>query len=804
MKKYIIIILLGLISIEAANAFDIKYNRKQYGIYGDAIFIDQKMNFSHLPGYVSCAPNFINGSGNGFEIGCLFEYPISKLLFVSARAGFEKYHTTAKADESFEYIYGNETYKGLIQHKLEAKWSNIPMEITLGLRPVEGLILSTGFHFALPLSPTFSQKEILQQPQDFGTFENGLRERNVIKDADIPNYIKPIVNCLFRLSYEFPLTRSGSLRFAPEISLNLPLTPVLSDYDWHDRSVRAGAAIKFAPVKMGHLFLDLAGDSIVYFNYLRSCAGESYKMPSRTAIVYPVLQSNTPIKKWEFTVSARSGQTVYSKSGQGELPKMFEFPAFTELEKQTAKYSSYTMLLKVENKSGQQEEVRKFLQRNYRPVNLFSNLNVYALDENNRRLEDHFKIQVKRRTETSFSPLLNYVFFETNQSNLPIRYIQNTIRDKSEFTENGLKYQDVLTVYHQILDIVGYRMRKFANTSLTLRGCVSALNSELGDTTLALNRARTVQRYLTNLWHIDESRIEIVVDTAHQCLPDSPSMPGEENHYVESAEENQRVEIIPNVGSEVLLEPVIIVDSAVSIQPKQIVLKPEVNTTGQNVQWSYSFEQKDNILYTKMGAGIPDSQIVDITELKDKIKSNAGNPVYKFAITDEYGQNCSDTGEIAINNIEIDSLINKYILILFDYESFRLGSANLETLDRVKRAIDDNSRVEITGYTDALGDSKRNMLLSKKRAYNTSVQLFNLGADENPEGLLKVASPAVLENRLYRMGDADINKTNVIFSVYGIGEHDLLYPNDTPEGRFYCRTVTITVAKAKNSGLINK
>ena len=86
------------------------------------------------------------------------------------------------------------------------------------------------------------------------------------------------------------------------------------------------------------------------------------------------------------------------------------------------------------------------------------------------------------------------------------------------------------------------------------------------------------------------------------------------------------------------------------------------------------------------------------------------------------------------------------------------GMTNREIVALIKSRIKPESEIEIIGYTDRTGDAEYNRSLSARRAEAA----FN-----------------------------SINRKDATFK--GIGEDILLYDNNTPEGRFYCRTVEITV-----------
>ena len=106
-----------------------------------------------------------------------------------------------------------------------------------------------------------------------------------------------------------------------------------------------------------------------------------------------------------------------------------------------------------------------------------------------------------------------------------------------------------------------------------------------------------------------------------------------------------------------------------------------------------------------------------------------------------------------------DKEFEYYSLILFDYGKSELGSEHRKVVDFIKQRISQDSKVFIYGFTDSMGDENINRRISDNRAISVLKRL-------------------------------NIN-SNV--TVEGKGESELLYDNDTPEGRFYCRTVTINI-----------
>ena len=122
---------------------------------------------------------------------------------------------------------------------------------------------------------------------------------------------------------------------------------------------------------------------------------------------------------------------------------------------------------------------------------------------------------------------------------------------------------------------------------------------------------------------------------------------------------------------------------------------------------------------------------------------------------------------VSINRITVDSKRNEnhkdteyeqYSLILFAFGSSKLGSEHKQTVDYVKKKIRPNSKVTISGYSDAIGDSLVNNKLALARAKAVAKRLQIPNAE-----------------------------------VVGVGESEILYKTNLPECRFYCRTVLITI-----------
>jgi outer membrane protein OmpA-like peptidoglycan-associated protein len=107
-----------------------------------------------------------------------------------------------------------------------------------------------------------------------------------------------------------------------------------------------------------------------------------------------------------------------------------------------------------------------------------------------------------------------------------------------------------------------------------------------------------------------------------------------------------------------------------------------------------------------------------------------------------------------VNGFEVE----RFSLILFDFDKASIDAGNKRIVDIIRSRTTERSQVEISAYTDRTGDAQYNKRLAERRAQAAKEALQIPGA-----------------------------------SARGVGEDILLYDNNLPEGRFYCRTVVIVV-----------
>ncbi len=371
----------------------------------------------------------------------------------------------------------------------------------------------------------------------------------------------------------------------------------------------------------------------------------------------------------------------------------------------------------------------------------------------------NFSVKIEDFTSLSMRPLLNFIFFAENSAELPERYIKISPQDADVFTMKNVESTDALGTYYNVLNILGKRLKDNPNIDFTLIGTNSDNGVEKNNRELSLARANSVKNYFTNVWKIDEKRIKVVA----RDLPKENTDSDEEG----ADDENRRVEIVSN--SPEIDEPVITGDTLRVLSNTRVRFYPNSTSPGGIKNWTLNIKQNNKTIKEFEGTGeLPVSMDWDLSNSDSTSPHKAGNISYSLEVRDNLNQQYSTPpARIPVEQLTVDRKrlerredkeFEYYRLILFDYASSNLKTEHRKVVDFIKNRITPLSTVVITGYTDRIGKEEVNMRISTSRARAVARRL---------------------------------NVSNA--KVEGVGENQLLYKNDLPEARFYCRTVTITI-----------
>jgi outer membrane protein OmpA-like peptidoglycan-associated protein len=366
-------------------------------------------------------------------------------------------------------------------------------------------------------------------------------------------------------------------------------------------------------------------------------------------------------------------------------------------------------------------------------------------------------LRVEEFLSTRLRPLLNYLFFDEGSSTIPDRYRALARDEAGDFHVEKLYNEETLPTYYHLLNIVGRRLVEHPEASITIVGCNSDLAGERGNTELSRGRAIALRDYLRDVWGIAEGRMTI----QSRGLPATPSNSQDPDGIVE----NRRAEIHSDTWE--IIAPVVTHDTLRSANPPAIRFHGDVHAQAGVAGWSLTVMQRGEKLREFAGTGNVPAPIEWRIGEKGSLPRHGDSLTYRLDVRDAAGGSTTATSSIAVEQVTVqrkrreriaDREIDRFSLILFDFDRSELNDANRRIVRMVTDYIKPTSTVAIAGHTDRMGEESHNRELSQQRA---AMAARALGVEAA--------------------------------SAQGLGEGAALYDNDLPEGRFYNRTVEIAV-----------
>jgi outer membrane protein OmpA-like peptidoglycan-associated protein len=385
-------------------------------------------------------------------------------------------------------------------------------------------------------------------------------------------------------------------------------------------------------------------------------------------------------------------------------------------------------------------------------------------------------VPLNRKVKEIFA-LRNSVFFNQVSTEIPNRYTLISSTQATDFKEGQLQQEQPnnlnngrsarqLAVYHNILNILGDRLRSNPNSIISLSGA-SDNNPAEGKV-----MAENVKQYLVKTFGINPTRIS----TEGRDKPLIPSeQPGATKELALLHEGDRRVDIV-STSPELLLQ----VGGVASpfLKPVQITAVQQdpldsyvlFNTTGADEllkSWNVEVtDEQGNVQhygpYTKDQASVSGKTILG--------NNTQGN--YKIVMLGETKSGHSIKKESSVSLMKMDDpkQVGLRYSILFDFDKSKtIASYEKFLTDVVTPLIPENGTVIIHGHTDIIGDEKYNNTLSFERANSAQ---------------------KIIENALAKAGTKGVK-----FETIGFGEDAASAPfeNNLPEERFYNRTVIMDI-----------
>lgn len=687
--------------------------RNRIGIYGSYGINYHQADFKRLPDCLSCSPGFRSGIGFGPAFGITYDHPWKDDMFFTTRILHRRISGDLLTLEPITVIVQGNPVDGEFRHELNTVITTLGFEPGIKYRISDGWYFNAGLNISWIRTKEYEQSEKITEPTDYGTFLNPdgsnsySRIRNefsgTLKEA-AEMFLAPMIS----VSHDLPLNADSTFLLEPEASYYLGLTNIVNDdlvKRWSANTFSIGVSVKYSPK----------------FQKKKHIIEQDHRMIDTITVVSDTMKS---------------------------ISLGFETMQEEMIENDTAKIRM--------NITKRTDTLYK--KKTYQVI---GTIQAVGIDELGNEVEKPM-FKIEEYSSNRLEPLLNYVFFDENSSAIPNRYSQLNSTQASQFTINALQSDSTIQLYRNILNIIGKRMQEYPSSSLTLIGCNSDIGVEKGNLALSEQRALSVKDYLMNTWNIAPNRMIL----KKRNLPEKNSTPFNESDPIQ---ENRRVEIYSDNPK--ILEYIFIENIDRKANPPIVRFKISAQAESGIAQWTLKAFQESapQQLFEQSGTSL-DSSIIDwkleenqqITpQFQERLKS-------ALHITDKKGNQSIFSGnDIPIEiktiqekrrEIQGDYEIERYSLILFDFNAFTIADMNKSILDLVKSRLKPHSIIEILGYTDRTGNVQYNRMLAEGRAMETAQTL----------------------------GRLDAVKT-------GIGKDILLHDNASPEGRFYCRTVQIIV-----------
>lgn len=366
-------------------------------------------------------------------------------------------------------------------------------------------------------------------------------------------------------------------------------------------------------------------------------------------------------------------------------------------------------------------------------------------------------VRVEQTQVTTLHPMLGHVYFDIGQSGMPERYQRGIARAQRDTLR--LQPREAL---HAELYVIAQRMLRTPSATIT---CTGTTSGTTGDQGLALARARaeTVRDVLISLG-VPAQRIDVQA----RSVPQKVTSASDTSESKLAIEENRRVEITSTTSS--IFAPLALGSTDIDVTPSSYRITSSVTSALPISTAVVELRQGRRLIARNDRSKVPDDTL-DIDLAEEDIASLTDEPlIATVAAKDSLGQMAEDRAQL---NVEISSVskgrvenlgttqIERYQLILFDFNDVTVTGANARLLTLIRSRITPTTQVRIIGATDIMGSREYNADLSLRRAREVARQL-------------QIGAPTIV----------------------GSGEQDARFDNALPEGRAYNRTVIVELINA--------
>lgn len=379
---------------------------------------------------------------------------------------------------------------------------------------------------------------------------------------------------------------------------------------------------------------------------------------------------------------------------------------------------------------------------------------------------------VERTDIVSRFPLLPYVFFDVGSGAIPKRYDLFTDPDQTTAFNDSAFGADQIAWHHQVLNVIGYRMKKYPAASISIVGCNADQPGRGEGLGISERRARVIADYLTGIWGVDPSRITVLPP---RNLP-AHSTPG--NTPAADAE-NRRADIASSDYD--IMKPVVARESRRLALPDSVWfrLRNPIPDSLIDVRW-IEIRRNDSLWVRLENIGRGDTLSPGYNwgrkGNRDSLPDDERPFVAQLVVRDIEGEEYrSDTAVIPVEIVDQAKRIRTGRLheVAEDFMFLALDTAGAGPIaarfirESMAPIVDSTSTIEVIGYGDFPSREIGRVRESAARARRNS----DMMADALRRGLAtRPARILILPPRV-----------------------DPLFRGETPEDRFYYRVVSIRV-----------
>ena len=634
-----------------------------WGLNASANYVMHNAEFTQLRGLQTCCnpeDPLNGGTGLNYSLGFSVFAPINQKLFFDARI---MYHNLSGQFDKVPQLIGNNAVvlrDGL--PSFETIWTDhdfAPSINMIGIEPglkyylFNNFSLMGGFRLGYITTANYNYDEKLSTPNDVVFQETGTLVRNSRINAEVLDLISFQIATYIGAAYYFEID------YRTRIELDTRFYYAASDFtpvDWSANNLTFGISYQrgIVPPKKKRILKDTI--------YVRD-----------TTVI-----ANYNIK--EETVELESSDVSSEKE---VLPKTIEY--------------HYTI----------RETYKKWLPK---PVNMAATINTYGLTKEGERQKNPKIVIEEIESEEGF-PLLPFIYFDGDNTYLAKK--DYNVLKKNEFNnfdQNKLN-MDMKDVYSNILNILGQRAKE-SNQNISLVGFRSRFKGDSQDIDIINARLDAVANYFIDVCGISEDRIKKRVQL--KTVRDNKDTD-------DMIAEAQSVEI--EINDPLSMEPVYIKDIVRNATPPKVIIEGTLESESGIDYWDLQIVQNDKTIREYTGS---DSSFKKEWQIDKEPIPRLETPIrIGLELTDPNGNSINQAKSLTIRQLTIkkkreiyrnDKKIEKYSLIVFDYNKSNLKPEHMSVVNYIKGKISEKSTVKISGYADRTGDSEYNYDLSKRRS----------------------------------------------------------------------------------------